>query len=267
MENFKFIIYLIILLIVTFTIVYWILTPSPTTSDLAPTPIQLNTTTTLLSPSLTKDTLLASAGSTLFGFINLQDGNKTQTYNDSFIGLLGMNDGYMLEVSPVPVSKGTSKAYSARLHVTMDTINGPKDEMIMLPPILLQKWTFICILRDGRRFDVMYDGEIVASHRLQYYPLISSRTLTAGSPQLNGTAVNITVSPSRLSPYDVDTIYSKLADTNGEPHEGKSISLPIPTLPNFTALFSSIKCLPGLPCDNITQPPQNKQFAWSTPYA
>jgi hypothetical protein len=130
-----------------------------------------------------------------------------------------------------------------------------------LPPIPKQKWVFIAILRDGRRFDVIYDNKIVASHRLEFYPVIISSPLTVGGTGLDGKVIHVMVNSKRLNPYDIERERVARVDTNNMVLEANQIDTSLPGLKLFA------RCPPGLPCDPITTPPQNNLVQWNTPYA
>jgi hypothetical protein len=136
-----------------------------------------------------------------------------------------------------------------------------KEEFIDLPEIPKQKWMFIAILRDGRRFDIIYNNKIVASHRLHNYPVTILSSLSIGNIGLDGSAIHIIVNGKRLSPNDVERERTKYVDTNNTILEDNSIDMSLPGL----KLFS--QCPPGLPCDPVTLPPNNKLLEWNTPYA
>jgi hypothetical protein len=136
-----------------------------------------------------------------------------------------------------------------------------KEEVIELPNIPKQKWIFIAILRDGRRFDVIYDNRIVASQRLEYYPVNISSPLAIGSTGLAGSVIHVLINGTRLSPTEVERERVAHVDTNGTVLEADAIDISFPGLKLFA------QCPPGLPCDPVTRPPNNNLFEWSTPYA
>lgn len=133
------------------------------------------------------------------------------------------------------------------------------EETIPLPTIPYQKWTFVSLAREGRRFDVYYNGEIVVSKRVQntldvkaaYGPIV------AGDPNLLGTLALVEAFPEKLSQPEIQKRYKKLSDTTGSP----SLSKPI----DFFAYMPS--CEGG---DCISGPkvrPTSPLLDWETPYA
>lgn len=251
-----YILYFIILIAVTLYIVYNIVTSTPDFTDLAPTQISLNSASTILSSDQVKKTLMTTAGSTIAGFINLSMGDKTPKMDNSFFPILSVDGTFYLEVSPVPISRTKT---SARLRVITDKINGTGEEILNLPEFPLQKWVFVSILRDGRRFDIMYDDKIVGSHRLANYPMIIANPLILGNTSILGAGVHILAAGERFTPAKIISEKNSLALTDGAPADTKSLF----TLPTFT----TPTCVPGIPCDTISTPPANRMKAWSTPYA
>ena len=222
--------------------------------DLAPKQLQLNKKNSVYDSDSVKTQLMSNGGSSVMAFVNVHLGDRTVKVEDSFIPLLGVTGSFEFNVSPT----------ASRLTVYTMTGTTAKMEYIDVPKLPFQKWIFISILRDGRRFDVMYNDQIVASHRLEYFPSIISNSLTIGNSRLIGSTVNVLVAPYRLTPSAVALQRSKLSDTTGQPIAARAGAIGLPPIP-FTGIRSL--CIPGLPCDPITKPPPNHLKAWSTPFS
>jgi hypothetical protein len=93
------------------------------------------------------------------------------------------------------------------------------EETIPLPEIPFQKWTFITIAREGRRFDVYYNGKIVMSKRTQN--VMDTRAafgpIRAGDPNLVGKIAFVQTFPQKLTQTDVMANYKANSDTTGQP--------------------------------------------------
>ena len=93
------------------------------------------------------------------------------------------------------------------------------EETIPLPNIPFQKWTFIALAREGRRFDVYYNGSIVASKRTQN--VIDTKAafsaITAGDPNLIGKIAFVESFPQKLSQPEIMANYKAKSDTTGQP--------------------------------------------------
>lgn len=216
----------------------------------------LNEKKDILYSDITQSTILATSGSTVMGFFKLNNGDRTVKYSNGFTPLMCIDNNWYLEVSPAPIHKVT-----ARLRVQTNNGGAFKQELIDLPNIPKQKWMFIAILRDGRRFDIIYNNKIVASRRLINYPVVISSSLSIGNKGLDGSVIHIIINGKRLSPTDVERERVKYVDTNDMILEDNQIDI---SLPGFK-LFA--QCPSGLPCTPITEPPNDKLLEWSTPYA
>jgi hypothetical protein len=133
------------------------------------------------------------------------------------------------------------------------------EETIPLPEIPFQKWTFVTIAREGRRFDIYYNGKIVMSKRTQNVVDIRAGfgPITAGDPNLTGKIAFVQTFPQKLSQADVLANYKAKADTTGQPF----ISDP-------TNLFDYLPNCKGGGC--ITGPkmrPTSPLLDWQTQYA
>ena len=255
---------IIFILIVLYVIVY-VVYPNSKNNDILPKMTPLNQSKDILLPDITQSTLLGTAGSTVMGFFKLNNGDRTVKHSnknvkniDSFNTLLYVSNNWYLEISPGPIGKDK---IAARLRVQTNNGGTLKQELIDLPEIPKQKWMFIAILRDGRRFDIIYNNKIVASHRLHNYPVVISSSLAIGNVALDGSVIHIIVNGTRLSPTEVERERTKYVDTNNTVLEDNSIDISLPGLNLFA------QCPSGLPCDPITRPPNNNLLQWNTPYA
>ena len=120
---------------------------------------------------------------------------------------------------------------------------------------------FIAILRDGRRFDIIYNNEIVASEILEFYPVVISSDLSIGNNGLNGSVIHVIINDKRLTPTVIERERVSHVNTNNMVLDVDSITTSFPGMNLFA------QCPPGLPCDPITKPPTNNLLQWKTPYA
>ena len=255
--------FVIIILAITTYVVISIVRSGSDLQDLAKNPVSLSTSTTLMDSSTSRQTLLAGPGSSLCAFVNVQLGDRTVRVDDSnFKTLFGMEGAIEFQIAPARQASSTMDLSTARLRVTaIPDGSSTQTEIIDLPALPMQKWVFVAILRDGRRFDVLYDGQVVASHRMQKYPQQVTAPLKIGGPTFIGQAQHVLVSPSRLTPSDVAYQQAILSNTTGQPPVKFPLPLPIP----FGDLQTT--CLPGLPCTPINAPPTNRMKAWYSNYS
>lgn len=247
----------VILLLITFYIIVYVIYPGSGNNDILPKMASLNTKKDILTSDITQSTLLANAGSTVMGYFYLLDGDKTKSYTNNYTPIIQIENNWFLEISQSP--NGNSSA--ARLRVQTNDNSTLQQEIIELPQIPKQKWQFIAILRDGRRFDVIYNNEIVASQILEYYPAIISSPLSVGNTGLSGSVIHVIINGQRLTPVQIERERVSHVDTNNTVLEADSIDISLPGLNLFA------QCPPGLPCDSITKPPTSNLMQWKSPYA
>jgi hypothetical protein len=252
------IIFGVILLLITYYIIVYVIRRGGGNNDILPIMTPLSSKKDILTSDITQTTLLSGAGSTVMGFFNLKGGDRTVKYQDGYTPLIQVENNWFLEISPSPIGKDST---AARLRVQTSDGGTLKQETIELPQIPKQKWVFIAILRDGRRFDVIYDNKIVASQRLEYYPVVISSPLSVGNKSLDGSVIHVIINGTRLTPGAVERERLAHVDTNNTVLEGDSIDISFPGLKLFA------QCPSGLPCDPITKPPSNNLVQWKTPYA
>lgn len=252
---------IVVLAIATYVVITIVMSGSDL-QDLAKDPVQLNTSSTLMDSATAQSVILAGPGSTLCGFVNVQLGDRTVRVDDSnFKMLFGMLGSVEFQIAPAPQTGPLADKCTARLLV-VTVPGGPVPfETVDLPPLPLQKWVFVAVLRDGRRFDVLYNGEVVASHRLGMYPKQVTSPITIGGPAFIGQAQHVLVASRRLTPSEVAYQQAILSDTTGQPPVKFPLPLPIP----FGDLQTT--CLPGLPCNPVNAPPSNKMKAWYSIYS
>jgi hypothetical protein len=257
MSLFSLIVFGVTLLLITLYIIIYFIYPGSGNKDVLHILTKLNVKRDVLSSDQVHSKLLGGAGSTVMGYFYLLDGNKTKKYMNTYTPIIQIENNWYLEISQS--SNGTNSA--ARLRVQTNDKGTLHQEIIELPQIPKQKWMFIAILRDGRRFDVIYNNQIVASQILEYYPAVISSPLSVGNSGLSGSVIHVIVNNYRLSPGEVERERVTHVDTNNMVLEANSVDISFPGLKLFA------QCPPGLPCDPITKPPSNNLLQWKTPYA
>lgn len=256
---------LIIVALTAYIVIYRIY-PGPDNKEMMSDQVPLNEKKNILMPDRTQTEILGSGGTTVMGFVYLRQGDKTLRYGpaDQYVPLLQVENNWSLEILPSPKEK---KAYGARLRVQTQRAGQMEYEIIPLPPLPKQKWVWVALLREGRRFDVIYDQRLVASQRLERYPVVIASPLSIGNKGIEGRAIHWKVNARRLAPEEVERERKTHVDTNGRVVESKwnpLTNLEVPSLP-FPRLFA--ECPAGLPCETVTAPPKKTLYEWKTPYA
>jgi len=255
----------IIIILAVYIIIYRIY-PGADNKEILSEQTPLNQKKNILMPDRAQSEILGSGGTTVMGFFYLGQGDKTLRYGpaDQYVPLLQIENNWVLEILPSPKDK---KTYGARLRVQTQQGGQLRYETIPLPPLPKQKWVFVALLREGRRFDVIYDQRLVASQRLEHYPVVIASALSMGEKGLEGAAIHIKVNSRRLTPEEVERERKTHVDTNGRVVEStwnpltrlETPSLPFPRL--------TAECPAGLPCETVTAPPKKSLYEWKSPYA
>jgi len=161
--------------------------------------------------------------------------------------------------APVPWVQQFLKAFSQCAAPQLPKVQTVYEETIPLPNIPFQKWTYVTVAREGRRFDVYYNGKLVASKRTQN--IVDLRTgfgpIVAGDPSLTGKVALVEALPQKLIQAEVEAKYKQTSDTTGKPN-----------LSDVGDIFDYIPSCKGGSC--ITGPsvrPASPLLDWQTQYA
>ncbi len=252
------IIFGVLLLLITLYIIVYVIYPSSGNNDVLSTMTPLNIKKDIVTSDIVQSTILGTSGSTVMGFFYMLDGDKTTKYSNGFTPIMQVENNWFLEIAPSPSGNNNS---AAQLRVQTNDAGQMKQEIIELPPIPKQKWMFIAVLRDGRRFDIIYNNQIVASQILEFYPVVISSPLSIGNSGLSGSVIHVMINNTRLSPTAVERERVAHIDANGTVLEADTIAISFPGLKLFA------QCPSGLPCDPVTRPPNSNLLQWKTPYA
>ncbi len=130
---------------------------------------------------------------------------------------------------------------------------------ILCPTLPETKWTHVAIIIEGRRFNILYNGKVVASKLIANMPnLTKSGLLSSGSSQLNGQIAYVSFNNRAMSPEEIMIEYNDTSDSRGKPYIDGALS----------DIFSIFGCPAGL-CSNVppSNPPSKAIMSWSTPYS
>jgi hypothetical protein len=185
-----------------------------------------------------------NGGGSLVFYVHLHPGQRTRDIRNPYSNIINVDNSLALQVS--------NSDDAAQLEVYTQQ---REPEVIMLPPIPRQIWVQIAILREGRRFDVLYNNKTVVSERLSRIPMINKNSLYIGSPNLQGVIGNIRVAARRLTYQEVIIEHTNTSDTRGKPYFKVK-----------DAVGSGAFCPPGVSCPTINEPPTSPLEFWTSPY-
>ena len=255
---------IIIVIIISIITCYIVYTIYNTTSNIIviKSKMPLEIKKDVVMPDETMKNILGSAGTTVMAYIKLQEGDRTSQYSDKnkdkFIPVIQVENNWYSEIIIIGIQSSNYKTNQARLRIKLFTTDDKKEEIINLLPIPKQKWVFIAILREGRRFDVIYDNKIIASHRVDKYPVVISSPLSIGNSSLSGMITHVMYNKKRLSLNEVERERLAHIDSNNVVIEDTILS-------TFPLNKITSQCPPGFPCtiDKL----QDSLNEWDSPYA
>jgi hypothetical protein len=123
---------------------------------------------------------------------------------------------------------------------TQSMISQKYIESIQLPMIPFQKWVYVTVAREGRRFDIYYNDRMVVSRKLDNMPISNySKSglsgVSSGTEGLGGTIAVANLYNYRHTIADVSSIYSEYADTRGNPYMSNTPNTQ--TLSDYAGMF------------------------------
>jgi hypothetical protein len=216
--------------------------------------------------------------------------NCDNCQRNGYAPLMMIGDTCFLEVLPAPDAGRQGKVMTqlaVRTKTTVDASGNPLIidasgarpnfksvfEFLALPPIPTQKWVMLTISREGRRFDVYYDGNLVLSQKTLFNIATTSDTagISVGNSAFSGYGAGFDFAGSVTSGLEVSAKYTLRSDTRGAPR----VSLPsdVTTIATNSAgaATSGIKlpslCPTGGCFTGPTVRPAQPWLDWETSYA
>jgi hypothetical protein len=213
------------------------------------------------SPSDVRDNFLSPSSGTLLVYLNYKTNNKSSSINNSTpIRILELNNCFKIELNAGNMK--TPQNTSVKIQ-TRGENNSLVYETFPLKNLPEQKWVQVVIVKEGRRYTIYYNGEVVFSERTINFPTINAAQFIIGDKDLSGVFALPRISPTE---YRINDVLSDLAATSDTRHKPY-----LPTdsvLPDFYKLIPSLGCPNGFFCfSTYTAPVQNPLKNWKTPYA
>jgi len=252
---------LVILLIITGIIIFIsflilkYLRPSYIKS-LTPKSGNLELATKIGTPGQVRDLFLSPSGSTLSVYIFCKSYAKTNTLGQDTNPIRILQLGNSLQLQLYPANNKIPS--STQLVIRTQGTTG-ENETISVKDFPQQQWVHLCIVREGRRYTVFYNGEVAGSSRTKYFPTINSSPFIIGDQRLQGTFAFPKLTPL---PYNINDIQNELQSTSDTRHK--------PYIESTTSIFDSFSftCPKGIFCFSTnSQPITNPLKLWKSPYA
>lgn len=251
----------IVIFIVTFVLVFYI--SFNAINMIWPNTKSINALTVILPNAITlsRKTMVGSSdafaepffkgnGGSLLFYVKLEPGQRTRDIQNPYSTIISVDNCLSLDIPIAPDAGQVNKTNNGRLQIVNDK---GQTETIELPAIPYQKWIQVAFLREGRRFDVMYNDKTVVSQRLKHLPAIRKNGLNAGSEGLIGEFGLVRVASRRLTVGEIQYEHTKTSDTRGNP--------------NLRLTAVGTNCPDGTYCpETTTTPPRSPLMFWGSPY-
>ncbi len=253
---------LLVVLVVSF-ITYFILSNArpAIVNGLSPVTGFMNSAVKVGSIDDTRNNFLVPAGATVSVYIFCAVNNKTQSIggtSESAIPILQMGNTLQFQILPGGVSMPSKTQLTVRTQ-------GPtaQTETIELPEFPQQKWVQLVIVREGRRYTVYYNGQVVGSQRTQYFPVVNSSQLVLGDKRLRGEFSFPKIAPVPMRIEEIQNDLSATSNTRHEPYTTASYSPP-----SLFDIGIKFGCPNGVFCFSTSSTPTSDPLKmWRTPYA
>jgi hypothetical protein len=216
-------------------------------------PIDLSKPTVVVDSDQAKSILQSENGSTLSVFIKIDGIDKSGVYDATPINIFEQPGCWALQYIPQN-STTSSPTYKFTVN-TIDSNGREEIEIIPLPMFPEQKWIYFTVLKEGRRFDILYNKNIIASSYLKNYPKVQTQAIRIGNLLMKGQAAYVNGASKRYTFEEVTEEWAARADTRGKPYLPEESILP------------TFGCPGGLFCFTPLTGPNSMKTYWSSPYA
>jgi len=227
--------------------------------SLSPTYGRINETN-IGSPSAVRDNFLTPPSGTLLVYLKYKSNNKSSSLNNTTpIRILELKNCLRIELNPGNMK--TPQSTTVKIQ-TRGENNRVIYESFPLKNLPEQKWIQVVIVKEGRRYTIYYNGEVVFSERTRYFPTINSAQFIIGDKQLSGDFALPRIAPTEYRLNDVLSDLAATSDTRHKPY--------LPTesiLPSYYFFIPNLGCPNGFFCFSTSDPVQNPLKNWKSPYA
>ena len=259
----RFLWFLAAILLLTYGVYYsvrYITLPKPP-KQVGPEQMPLSKVKQVADSEVLKEAWSNMSGSTLLFYIFPKIMNRTAAVGNEYATAvqIGSKESLKLLISP-DAGRGSMLA-PAVLEVF---VSGQQhSEIIDITNINLQSWSFVAIVKQGRKFNIYVNGNLTASHTCTAMPdYDDTQPLKIGDSRLGGTIALMSLASYAMQLDEIQAIARETMDTDNKPY----LSSEVPILPEFslsagTGLFTC----PGGNCNtNIRPSPFNQ---WKSIYA
>lgn len=181
-----------------------------------------------LSPvkgDVAKQNIIGVSADLLNGFYGGNGGGSFGTYvfltnyeHTKLVGGEGLNTPLIRLGTTRMYVNNNNDSYNTYLEIDAKDAGGKTvKEKVVLEDFPMQKWVYVSINREGRRFTVYYNGIIAGSHVIDNMYVVRTDAARIGNASYRGMYVYPTINPSIMREGDIKAYIKKTANTKNEP--------------------------------------------------
>jgi hypothetical protein len=217
-------------------------------TNLSPSKGSLDITTRIGTPRQVYNSFYYGTGGGSFGaYLYLNNYDHTPRNNDSAQPLLSIGP-FKLYVHNSNDTPQTTYAVVNLVSNNTNTYN-----VMPLDDFPVQKWVYVTVNREGRRFTVYYNGVVAGSKVFDAYYTREAEAIKIGGPSFKGRFLYPNLNQTVLRENDIQAHIAATADTKGRPIEKQDF---------LTSLFAggALFCPDGTCSTPTYQPPSGRTF-------
>lgn len=217
-------------------------------SNLSPSKGSLDTITRVGTPRQVYNSFYYGNGGGSFGtYVYLNNYDRTPRTSESAAPLLSIG-AFKLYVHN---SNDTPQTTYAVVKL-VDPKNTSTYNVMPLDNFPVQKWVYVTVNREGRRFTVYYNGVVAGSKVFDAYYTREAEAIKIGGPSFKGRFVYPNLNQTVLRESDIQAHIAATADSKGQPIEKQDF---------FASLFGgSVFCADGSCAKPTYQAPSGRSF-------
>lgn len=220
-------------------------------ANLSPSKGSLDTTTRVGTPRQVYNSFYYGNGGGSFGtYIYLNNYDRTPRNN--------ANAQPLLSIGPFKLYVHNSNDSPQTTYAVVNLVSNNTNSYNLMPldDFPVQKWVYVTVNREGRRFTVYYNGVVAGSKVFDTYYTKEAEAIKIGGPSFKGRFVYPNLNQTVLRESDIQAYISSTADSKGQPIEKEDF---------FASLFGGgLFCADGSCSTPTYQAPSGRTF--KTPF-
>lgn len=255
--------FLVAIVLLTYGVYYFVRTvalPSPP-ERIGAEKIMLSKPIQVVDSVTLKNAWMNTSGSTLLFFIFPEIKDRTAVVGNEYATAIQIGSKESLKVLISPDAGRGSMLAPAIFEVFVNGKN--ESEVIDITNMPLQRWSFVAIVKQGRKFNIYVNGELSTSHVCTAMPdYDETQPLRVGDVRLGGKIALMSLAPYAMQIDEIQTLARDTMSTDNKPYLSSDLpALPEISLSNMMGVFTC----PGGNCNKqIRASPFNQ---WKSLYA